>query len=186
MSMLCHRGMIQMNLYPHCNQEVDTTFHCLRDCDFATRLWKAIGFTPFLLGCVRTTMLIFWISPSSSRIISLMRMINWNDKGGNGMILNVGGSSLGNPDVSSFRGMLRNEDGAWIHGFARNISFFNIPHAELLTIYHGLRMPWEFGILELWCYSNSKTAIKLIYEPVNDWHHYATIIFNVKELFSRD
>jgi len=44
-SMLCHRGMIQMNLCLRCNQEVETTFHCLRDCNFATRLWKAIGFT---------------------------------------------------------------------------------------------------------------------------------------------
>lgn len=40
-------------------------------------------------------------------------MINWNDKGGNGMILNVDGSSLGNLDVSDFGGLFRNED-PWI------------------------------------------------------------------------
>jgi len=78
--------------------------------------------------------------------VPLMHVINWNDKGGNGMILNVDGSSLGNPGVSGFWGLLRNEDGAWIHGFAGNIVFSNILHAELLAIYHGLRMVWEFGI----------------------------------------
>jgi len=28
-------------------------------------------------------------------------------------------------------------------------------------------MAWEFGILGLWCYFDSNTAIKLIFEPVN-------------------
>jgi len=92
------------------------------------------------------------------------------------MISNVDGSSLGNSGVSGFGGLLRNEDGVWIHEFAENIGFSNILHAELLEVYHGLLMAWEFGILELWCYS----------EPINAWHHYASIIYNIKELFSRD
>jgi len=50
--------------------------------------------------------------------IPLMRVIKWNDKGGNGMILNVDGNNLGNLGVSDFGGLLRNEDDAWIHGFA--------------------------------------------------------------------
>ena len=61
--------------------------------------------------------------------VPLMRVIKyWNDKGGNGMILNVDGSSLGNPGVSDFGGLFRNEDGVWIHGFAGNIGFSNILH----------------------------------------------------------
>ncbi|MCH93427.1 ribonuclease H protein [Trifolium medium] len=47
-------------------------------------------------------------------------------------------------------------------------------------------MAWEFGITELWCYSDSKVAIKLISEPVNAWHHYATILYNIKEYLARD
>jgi len=34
--------------------------------------------------------------------VPLMRVIKWNDKGGNGMILNVDGSNLGNPGVFDF------------------------------------------------------------------------------------
>jgi len=44
------------------------------------------------------------------------------------MILNVDGSSRGNPDVFAFGDLFRNENGAWIHGFARNIGFSNILH----------------------------------------------------------
>jgi len=90
-----------------------------------------------------------------------MRLIKWNDHGGNG-------SSLCNPGVSGFGGLLRNADGVWFHGFAGNIGFSNILHAELLAVYHKLIMAWEFGILELWCYSDSKKTIKLISDPVNE------------------
>jgi ribonuclease HI len=67
----------------------------------------------------------------------------------NGMILNADGSSLGNPGVSGFGGLLRND-------------------AVLLVVYHGFRMAWEFGMLEMVCYSDSKTSIELIKELVND------------------
>jgi len=102
------------------------------------------------------------------------------------MILNVDGSSLSNPGVSGFRGLIRNFDGAWIQGFVGNIDFSNILHAELLGVYYGLAMAWEIGCSELWCYSNSKLAIKLLSEPINIWHHYAAILHNIKELLARD
>ncbi|PNY00019.1 ribonuclease H [Trifolium pratense] len=95
------------------------------------------------------------------------KWVRWNSHRGSGMILNVDGSSLGNPDISYFEGLIQNNDDVWIHGFAGNINFSNILHAELLAIYYGLVMAWGFGITELWCYSDSKVAIKLISEPVN-------------------
>jgi ribonuclease HI len=59
-------------------------------------------------------------------------------------------------------------------------------HAELMAIYHCLVLAWGLGIKELLCYSDSATVIKLIYDPVNAWHHYAVIILNIKDLFARD
>ncbi|PNX62229.1 hypothetical protein L195_g061051, partial [Trifolium pratense] len=53
-------------------------------------------------------------------------MVRWNAQGGNGIILNVDGSNIGNPGVSGFRGLIRNSDGGWIHGFAGNIGISNI------------------------------------------------------------
>ncbi|PNX76772.1 ribonuclease H, partial [Trifolium pratense] len=66
------------------------------------------------------------------------RMVRWNAQGGNGMILNVDGSSIGIPGVSGFGGLIRNSNGGWIQGFARNIGISNILHAELLAMYYGL------------------------------------------------
>jgi ribonuclease HI len=51
------------------------------------------------------------------------------------MILNVDGSSIGNPDISGFGGLIRKVDGGWVHGFSGNVGHTNILHAELMAIY---------------------------------------------------
>jgi ribonuclease HI len=67
-----------------------------------------------------------------------------------------------------------------------NLGVTTTLHAELMAIYKGLLLPWELSIKDLWCYSDSKNAIKLITETVNDWHHYAAIVNNIKDIFKRD
>ncbi|KAK2425361.1 hypothetical protein QL285_035613 [Trifolium repens] len=101
------------------------------------------------------------------------------------MILNVDGSSIGNPGISGFGGLIRNADGAWVHGFYGNLGVTNILHAELMAIYKGLLLAWERNIKDLWCYSDSRTVIKLITEPVDEWHHYAAILNNIKDILNR-
>ncbi|PNX91672.1 ribonuclease H [Trifolium pratense] len=118
--------------------------------------------------------------------VMLPKLVRWNALDGTGMILNVDGSSIGNPVIFGFGGLICNADGAWVHGFFGNLGVTNILHAELMAIYKGLLLVWEMNIKELWCYSDSVTAIKLISDPVNEWHHYATILNNIKEILNRD
>ncbi|GAU45861.1 hypothetical protein TSUD_371570 [Trifolium subterraneum] len=100
--------------------------------------------------------------------------------------MHVDGSSIGNPGISGFGGLICNADGTWVHGFFGNLIVINILHAELMTIYKGLILAWELNIKDLWCYSDSEMAIKLITEPVDEWHHYATILNNIKDILKRD
>jgi ribonuclease HI len=118
--------------------------------------------------------------------VSTTKLVKWNALGSTTMILNVDGSSIGNPGVSGFGGLIRNSDGAWVHGFAGNIGFSNILHAELLALYHGLLHAWELGIIDLQCYSDSKTVITLTTDPTDEWHHYTAIILNIKDVLARD
>jgi ribonuclease HI len=62
---------------------------------------------------------------------------------------------LGNPGVSGFGGVLRRSNGTWIYGFAGNVGNTTVVHAELLTIYHGLKASWEKGYKDIICYSDS-------------------------------
>jgi hypothetical protein len=65
-------------------------------------------------------------------------LVRWNSLGGTSMILNVDGSSIGNPGVFGFGRLIRNSNGAWVHGFYGNLGVSNILHAELMAIYKGL------------------------------------------------
>jgi len=90
------------------------------------------------------------------------RLVKWNAHNGQGMILNVDDSSIGNLGILGFRGLIQNGDGAWISGFVGNIGFSNILHTEYLAVYHGLRLAWVLGISNLVCYLDLKSTIKLI------------------------
>ncbi|KAK2448759.1 hypothetical protein QL285_008006 [Trifolium repens] len=117
---------------------------------------------------------------------SIPKLVRWNALGGTDMILNVDGSSIGNPSISIYGGIIRNADGVWIHGFFGNLGVSNILHAELMAIFKCLQLAWELNIRDLWCYSDFVTTLKLIYEPVDEWHHYAAIIRNIKEILDRN
>ncbi|GAU48622.1 hypothetical protein TSUD_133530 [Trifolium subterraneum] len=164
-AMLSHRGILHDSSCPRCNNNVETTIHCLRDCDFAKNIWKSIGFTKSIFFEDAE-----WFGQSlqapvySSDLITTpnTKLVKWNALGSSGMILNVDGSSIGNPGVSRYGGLIRNSEGAWAHGFAGNIGFSNILHPELMALYRGLLLAWQLNIKELWCYSDSEAAIKLI------------------------
>lgn len=97
-------------------------------------------------------------------------------------ILNVDGSSFGNPCRSGFGDVLRTSNGTWLCGFSSFFGISNNLHVELLGIMHGLKLTWERGHRNVICYSNSLHAINLIQAPLNVWHVYATIIRNVTNL----
>ncbi|PNX89622.1 ribonuclease H [Trifolium pratense] len=77
-------------------------------------------------------------------------------------------------------------DEAWIHCFVGNLGVTNILHAELMAIYKGLHLAWELNIMDFCCYSDSLTALKLIIKSIDECHHYAAIINNIKDILNRN
>jgi hypothetical protein len=73
-----------------------------------------------------------------------------------------------------------------VPGFVGNIGFYDILHAQLITIFYGLPLAWQLNIKELCCYSDFETAIKLIIEPVDEWHNYAAILLNILDIIVRE
>jgi hypothetical protein len=55
-----------------------------------------------------------------------------------------------------------------------------------MAIYKGFFLAWELNIKDLWSYSDSRNTVKLITEPVDEWHHYAAILNNIKDILNRD
>ena len=61
----------------------------------------------------------------------LVKQIQWKRPSHGWVKLNTYGSSLGNPGPAGGGGVIRDEEGAWIVGFARNIGITSCYLAEL-------------------------------------------------------
>lgn len=67
--------------------------------------------------------------------IAETRLISWLQQDREGVIINVDGSSLGNPGPAGFGGLARNPDGVWLFGFSGNIGHAEVLKAELSAWY---------------------------------------------------
>ena len=68
----------------------------------------------------------------------LVKQIQWKRPSHGWVKLNTDGSSLGNPGPAGGGGVIRDEEGAWIVGFARNIGITSSYLAELWASRDGL------------------------------------------------
>jgi len=120
---------------------------------------------------------------STSFVVTVDRYIKWNDNNASCVILNVDGSCHGIPVRTSFGGILRNYAGLFLSGFSGYIQDSDdIMLAELSAIYHGLIMAKNLGYAKLVCYSDSLVCINLINGPVENYHVYAVLIQDIKDL----
>lgn len=116
--------------------------------------------------------------------INSPRQIGWYQGDHNGIILNVDGSSLGNPGPAGFGGLFRNADGGWIYGFNGHIGYSDVLKAELLGLLNGLKLAWDRGHRNLRCYTDSLNAKILIQGQSIAYHKYATIVQEVRDLLA--
>lgn len=67
-------------------------------------------------------------------------------------------------------------------GFSGHIGHSDVLKAELLGLYNGLKMAWDRGHRELICYTDSMNAKILIPDHNIEFHRYATIIQEIRDL----
>lgn len=94
------------------------------------------------------------------------KWIKWDPMGEASFVLNVDGSSLGNPGRAGICGLIRRANGSWVLGFLGFISVSDILHAELLAMLQGLTLAWNAGIRELLCYTDSMNSFFADKRPV--------------------
>jgi len=112
-------------------------------------------------------------------------MFRWNNENFSCHVLNVDGSCLGVPIRAGFGGIIRNSAGFYLSGFSGFIPIStDILFAELTAIQWGLRLAVEMGKEELVCYSDSMPSIRLLTGHVSNYHVYAVLIQEIKELLS--
>jgi len=90
------------------------------------------------------------------------------------------------PNLGGFGGLIRNHTGYFLHCFFEKISRPCIIHAELLSLYHGLKLCCDTGFKHVLCLSNSTIVVDLIQKDLNVHHGYENLIMTIKHLFHRD
>ncbi|KAL5171611.1 putative ribonuclease H protein [Glycine soja] len=113
-------------------------------------------------------------------------LVLWIAPPGNVMKLNTDGSAFGNLGQAGFGGIIRDNLGNWHTGFMGSCGFTTSVHAELLAIYHGLKIARDIGIGRLICESDLKVALDLITGEINMFHQYFPTIMLIHSLKHMD
>ncbi|KAL7583035.1 hypothetical protein Lser_V15G42598 [Lactuca serriola] len=91
--------------------------------------------------------------------------------------LNTDGSSLGNPGPSSYGGLIRDDCGAWVCGYAGNIGWDTILAAEIWGISMGLRLIRAMKLKKVVIETDCQAALLLItVDSVDDSHPQSLLI----------
>lgn len=100
-------------------------------------------------------------------------------------MLNVDGSYLGTPTQAGYGGIIRNSAGFYITGFSSYLAAStDILFAELSAIHRDLLLAVESDYEEMVCYSDSMLSIKVVTEQDSNFHVYAVLIQDIKDLLS--
>nr|KYP52497.1 Putative ribonuclease H protein At1g65750 family [Cajanus cajan] len=103
------------------------------------------------------------------------RIVSWIYPPEHVFKLNVDGSSIGNPRLAGYGGLLHNSVGEWIRGFTGSCVLATSLYAELLALLKGIQLAWDMNICDFLCESDSLPALQLITQDTS-FYPYATVI----------
>ena len=89
--------------------------------------------------------------------------------------LNIDESSFGDPGISGFGGVLRDQTSKCLSSFSGNYGNTTCLKAALFAVYHGLKTAWQRGFRHVVCESDSKIALGLIQDHVDPFHPYFSL-----------
>lgn len=93
----------------------------------------------------------FCAAPNKVSVLRVATPVRWAKLKASWMKLNTDGSSLGNPGLARGGGLIENEEGRWVVGFARKIGITTSFLAKLWTLRDGLSL----------CVSRSFVAVEV-------------------------
>lgn len=96
--------------------------------------------------------------------------------------LNTGGSVRDDSEHASYGGLLRDDNGVFLAGFACNLDSCTIMYVELFGILHGLQLAKSIYVVRLYIESDSNNAIHMLYSDCDTTHPCAPILHHIKRL----
>ena len=81
---------------------------------------------------------------------------------------------------------MRQDDGAWISGFAGFLGHTTVLHAELYLLLEGLLLAKNHGLSSIVCSLDSLEAMNLVVKDIPQYRKYATIVTSICDLIAEN
>ncbi|CAN1137711.1 Putative ribonuclease H protein At1g65750 [Linum perenne] len=111
-------------------------------------------------------------------------LISWFPPPDDWVSINTDGSVIQPNSRAAAGGLIRNDQGSFVHAFTANLGNCSITRAEICAIVQGMKLAWELGIRKLLIQSDSKAAIAILLREDTD-HQHAILALEFQELKSR-
>lgn len=110
-------------------------------------------------------------------------LVSWEYPHCGTLKFNMDGSRGNNGNATS-GGVLRDDAGRWVSGFARNLGCATITFAELYAIFDALRISKRLHIQCLVVESDSIVAVDLVRSSVTPEHQHASLVRTIRQMLS--
>ncbi|KAK2376467.1 hypothetical protein QL285_077249 [Trifolium repens] len=141
-------------------------------------IWSPFRLSNNIQSTAESIISSFHLGVTTNRVV---RAIKWNCNNHTGTVLNVDGSYI--DGRAGYGGLLRNSAGHYLSSFSGYIpNTDDILLAELTAIHQGLHTAINKGLTNLMCYSDSQISIDLILRDDPQFHIYAVLIQDIKDL----
>lgn len=108
--------------------------------------------------------------------------ISWYKPPHGAVALNVDGSNLSNSGhTTGFGGLIRDDNGVFLHSFYSGTIKDDIVYAEIMAILHGLSLCWNGGYKDVVYISDSLVAVNCVLKCVLVHHMYSNEIEAISE-----
>ncbi|XP_023898408.1 uncharacterized protein LOC112010297 [Quercus suber] len=199
---LVARGLVVDLTCPLCHSDVKTISHALKDCLVSIRTWNDIGI-PSGSNTFFSQNLHTWLAEnctverrnnSEGKGIFLLCLFSKGGSNSNSetnqatrgwVKLNTDSLSLGNPSLAEGGGVIRDEEGNWLVGFARNIGITTSFQAELWGQRDGLTLCVEHNFSAVEVELDARAVLDVITSPVCSNSLITSLVNDCKQLASR-
>ncbi|KAE8682343.1 hypothetical protein F3Y22_tig00111254pilonHSYRG00088 [Hibiscus syriacus] len=138
-------------------------------------------------GCQLAFAMPCGISPPRVLVdLDVMSVTHWSPPSSIYLTLNTNGASQGNPGVAGAGGLLRDENGAWVMGFAAHLRICTNVAAKLFAIRMGLSLAWKYGYGCFVCEVGSQLTLNLINNCHSSSHPLGSLIEDIRSFKARN
>ncbi|KAL9304836.1 putative ribonuclease H domain-containing protein [Arabidopsis thaliana] len=126
------------------------------------------------------------VAGGSQTVARVERHIAWTKPPEGWVKVSTDGASRGNPGPAAAGGVIRDEDGLWVGGFALHIGVCSAPMAELWGVYYGLLIAWDQGFRRVELEVDSELVVGFLQSGISEAHPLAFLVRLCHGLLSKD